>query len=121
MKGISTMSDTGNTWNVTGVKVETNQSGFGRKNDLVVEAQPAYGNAKKWKGEFRFALTSEQMDDLKKALDGESQKARLVEVAHSELEAIKAELKEEYRDKLANVLKDTGLTEGDLDSWDRHL
>ena len=115
------MSDTGNTWNVTGVKVETNQSGFGRKNDLVVEAQPAYGNAKKWKGEFRFALTSGQFDDLKKILDGESQKARLIEVAHSELEAIKNDFKEEYLDKLAKVLKDTGLTEDDLDVDDQEL
>ena len=109
------MSDGSNTWDVTGLKVD------GRNKELVVEAQPANGNAKRWKGEFRFALTSRQFDDLKKALDGESQRAGLVEVAHSELEAIKAELKEEYRDKLANVLKDTGLTEGDLDSWDRHL
>ena len=109
------MSDTSNTWDVTGLKMD------GRNKELVIEAQPAYRNAKKWKGEFRFTLTSGQFDDLKKILDGESQKARLIEVAHSELEAIRNDFKEEYRDKLAKVLKDTGLTEDDLDSWDRHL
>ena len=47
--------------------------------------------------------------------------ARLIEVAHSELETIKNDFKEEYREKLALVLKDTGLTEDDLNSWDRCL
>jgi hypothetical protein len=115
------VSDRSNAWSVTGVKVDSRQMYDGRGQELVIEAQPAYGNAKKWQGEFRFALTAEQLDDLKKTLDGESQKARLIEVAHSELKAIKEEFKEEYRDKLAEVLKDTGLTEDDLDSWDRHL
>jgi hypothetical protein len=110
-----------NTWDVTGVKMDSREKYGSRRQELVVEAQPAYGNRKQWKGEFRFALTPEQLDDLKKTLDGESQKARLVEVAHSELAAIKQDFKEEYRDKLAKVLKDTGLTEDDLDSWDLHL
>jgi hypothetical protein len=115
------MSDMSNTWNVTGVNMDSPQKYNGRYKELVIEARPAYGNRKQWKGEFRFSLTPEQIEDLKKTLDGESQKARLIEVAHSELEAIKNDFKEEYRDKLAKVLKDTGLTEDDLDHWDRDL
>jgi hypothetical protein len=114
------VSDTSNTWDVTGLKMASTKQ-YGRSKELVIEAKPGYGNAKKWKGEFRFALTSEQVDDLKKTLDSESQKARLLDVARSELEAIKNDFKEEYQEKLANVLKDTGLTEDDLDSWDRCL
>jgi hypothetical protein len=114
------MSNTSNTWDVTGVQMASTKK-YGRDKELVIDAKPGYGNAKKWKGEFRFSLTSEQIEDLKKTLDCESQKDRLIEVAHSELEAIKNEFKEEYQDKLAKVLKDTGLVEDDLDSWDRQL
>src|SRR5262245_8104685 len=89
LKRTSTMSDMSNTWNVTGVNMDSPQKYNGRYKELVIEARPAYGNRKQWKGEFRFSLTPEQIEDLKKTLDGESQKARLIEVAHSELEAIK--------------------------------
>ena len=114
------MSDM-STWKATGVKIGPREQYGTRNQNLVIEAEPTYGNCKRWKGEFWFALTPEQLDDLKKIVDHMSQKARLVEVAHSELEAIKKVFREEYQDKLANVLTETGLTEDDLPYYARNL
>jgi hypothetical protein len=68
------VSETINTWDVMGVKIDSCQK-YGRSRELVIEAKPSYGNAKKGKGEFRFALTPVQFDDLKKSLDDASHKA----------------------------------------------
>src|SRR5262245_51645052 len=121
LKRTSTMSDVSNTWNVTGVKMGSRPQYGSRGQQLVIEARPAYGNRKQWEGEFWFVLTPEQVDDLKKVVDDMSQKVRLIDVALYELMAIKNDFKEEFRDKVANVAKETGLTEDDLNHWDRNL
>ena len=80
------------TWIANGISVN-------EKGNLLIDAEPAYGNRKKWEGEMVFTLQHGVMARLVCLIDEFKEKRRKTEIAQTELKQVREDLKAEYEMK----------------------
>lgn len=81
-----------NTWIVNGLRI--NECG-----QLVIDAEPAYGNRKRWEGEMQFHLESGQLDELMQQINNRKANIRMQDVAADEMKEFLELIKTEYFEK----------------------
>lgn len=66
---------------------------------LVIDAEPEYGNRKKWEGEMEFRCGTEVLLELRAILDEQKAKAEMVEIAAAEIKEFVEDFKADYHKK----------------------
>jgi hypothetical protein len=95
------------TWNVNELRID--ESG-----NLVISAEPGYGNRKKWEGEMGFRLQRGQIDELLEQLNSHKAGKRMLEVAADEMREFIELFKVEYLEKKRYLAEQLNIDIGDV-------
>ncbi|MGE3408657.1 MAG: hypothetical protein AB7I37_17695 [Pirellulales bacterium] len=99
-------------WIATGIRINEH----GR---LVIDAEPEYGNRKKWDGEMEFYLAPGVSSQLREAVEGHNTKESMVEIAAAEIKEFVEDFKADYHKKRKTLAEQLNLDVKDIPtpSW----
>lgn len=98
-----------NYWIVSGLRIDE----WGR---LVIDAEPSYGNRKRWEGEMEFHLPPGMLDKLMEQIQERKTNERMIEVARCEMKEFIELFKTEYHEKRQNLAEQLNIDIVDVPS-----
>lgn len=96
-----------NIWIANGIR-------FNDAGHLVINADPAYGNRKKWEGEMEFYLETGVLAQLKQHIEDCKTKERMLEVAADEMVEFCESFKTAYHEKKQYLAQQLNLAVDDI-------
>jgi len=98
-----------NRWIVNGLRIDEH-------GQLVIDADPGYGNRKRWNREMEFHLPEGMLDKLMELIQDRKTDERMIEVAHSEMKEFIEVFKAEYHEKRQTLAKHLNIDIQDVPS-----
>jgi hypothetical protein len=95
---------------------KANSVRINEKGNLVIDAEPWYGNRKKWSGEMVFHIDDSDVKALEDDIAERKSKDHLVEIAKEELKHFLSEAKKEYHEYRKTLAKKLGVEENEIPS-----